>query len=234
MDLVLPTGVEANVSWRSLTADTEGNSVTSTGTSILVLVSVKPSKISLLSINDYTQVVSLRRIPTVDLVEVERKLNGVSIAWDLVINLERVARSTVILSVTSEELGEDGCTIDPSVGPSEKRSILEVLLVDLDLWCASPGCRADRGVACRSGNGVTSWLGDRLACWLRDGVACWPWNGVACWLRNGVACWLRNGVESTAAELGRDADVVKARTLVVERLTESSLEHDLEFSVTVE
>ena len=35
-------------------------------------------------------------------------------------------------------------------------------------------------------------------------------------------------------ELGSDADVVKASTLVIDVLTESSLEHDLEFSVTVE
>ena len=103
-----------------MTADTEVHTLTSSGAAVLVLVCVESLKVDHLSVDDYAQVVSLRCVPTVDLVEVECELDRIGIARDLVVGLEWVSGSTIILSVTSKELGEDGSTGDLSVSPSEE------------------------------------------------------------------------------------------------------------------
>ena len=150
VDLIVELRREADVTRGSLTPNTEANSVSGSRSSILVLTPVEPSDIDLLSIDDYTKVIVVRRVPTIDLVKVERELHRVGIARDLVVRLEWITGSTIGTAVSSEELGEDGSASNPSVGPSNKRSILEVLLVDHHLWGTSSGCWPESGVACRT------------------------------------------------------------------------------------
>ena len=234
MDLVLKSRVKANVGWSGLAADAESNSVASSGASVLVAVSVKPSQIDLPSVNHHTQVISPRCIPTINLVKVKREFHVVGIARDLVIRLEGVSGVAISPSITPKELGEFKIKVDPSVGPPEKGTIFKVLFVDLDLWRASPWCRGHGGVSCWLGNGVACWPGNGVACWPRNGVACWPRNRFACWPRNRFACWLRNGVGSTAVELGRDTNVVETGALVADNFIDSRLEHDLDPPVPLE
>ena len=118
VDLVFPSGVETDVSGSSLALNTKGDSLTSSGASVLVLVRIEPSEVDLLSVKNKTEIVSVGCVPTVDLIEIELELNIVGVARDIPERFEGVPRVAIMFAVSPKEFGEDGSTGDLSVGSS--------------------------------------------------------------------------------------------------------------------
>ena len=137
VDLVLPTRVEANVAWRGLASDTEADTVIGSGATVLVLVGVEPTEIDPFAIDDNAEVVSMRCVPAVNLVEVESELDIVGIARDATEGLERILWVAIMLPISSKELGKDGSTINLSIGPSSEGSVFEVFVGNRLGWYAS-------------------------------------------------------------------------------------------------
>ena len=123
-----------DVSRSKLAADAEANAPLRSGTAILVLVGVK---VDLLPVHAHRARWSpWNESQPVNLIEIDGKLNGFSIARDLVVRLERVTRCTILNAVTRPRIFVKPLLLRRSF-PSNKISIIQVLLVNQDVWAAS-------------------------------------------------------------------------------------------------
>ena len=131
VNLIEEVGVESDVSWCRLTTDAEVDTLSGGRSSILVLAPIEPSEVDAFAVDDNAKVFVFGCIPAIDLVEVEREFNRLGVTWDVTVCFVWVLWVSIILPVSSEELGEDRSASDPSVGPSLEGSVFKVFIDNL-------------------------------------------------------------------------------------------------------
>ena len=147
--------VESNVCWWSRVADVPRDAMRASTTWSVVSVMIKYSKVDPLSVNDDVQAVEIIFVPAVDFVEVEHECYVFCIGRDIAVEFPWIR---VILGESAQELCETSATIQPSVVPSGKASVLKVF---------------DR-IKLYIGN-TDSWSGCGNWRWLRSWPWIWPW-----------------------------------------------------------
>ena len=129
MDLIKPLSVETNVLRVGFALDDEPNTLTSTVATVLTLVELERLEVDHLTIEYDTEIVLVRTVPAVDLVEVKLKHQLLGILG----NIEGLEGSLALVlgAVPPEELGETRVLIETSTVPSGSLAVLKVFEPDL-------------------------------------------------------------------------------------------------------